>query len=526
MKKFNKIISLALTVVMLLACLPTMAFASLDTISVGDYVQMGTYYGEPLLWRCMSVDANGPLLIADTIICEKAFDASGDEASGSHARATNSGHYRKQYGSNYWADSNIRAWLNSTASAGNMTWPCGNAPVREEVASYRNEYDMEAGFLTNFTDDERAVIKSVTQKQILDSQEYSDMSSYGTEPFKYDIYIDSSLQNYDNAYSEMVTDKVFLLDIAQLNTLRENLGDEYVKGIVTDKGVTYSESLQENGYGPGAAWCWWLRTPVAESSTYGVYVRHVYENGTEVGLDYARQTHIGVRPAFYINNSVSRVVGGIGLKSSPYILKGEMKIAVTDENIATKYASNIVNVTGNVGVENAGKNATIILVPKESHDVLMSAKFIGAADVLTDGSYNVKFKANIDENDLLIVKVDGKEIAYGLTQVKDASEQFVELDISLDENNKVVVNLKNKYVDAKTTKLVIATYDENENLDDAKVINFDLAFGGNGEIQKYITENAVEGMTVKVFLWNSFTDMLPLAKGDSDIIPQLTVIAE
>ena len=37
-------------------------------INIGDYVQMGTYYGAPILWRCVDIDENGPLMLSDKII--------------------------------------------------------------------------------------------------------------------------------------------------------------------------------------------------------------------------------------------------------------------------------------------------------------------------------------------------------------------------------------------------------------------------------------------------------------------------
>ena len=44
-------------------------------IKLGDYLRMGSYYGAPILWRCVSIDENGPLMLADQILCLKAYDA-------------------------------------------------------------------------------------------------------------------------------------------------------------------------------------------------------------------------------------------------------------------------------------------------------------------------------------------------------------------------------------------------------------------------------------------------------------------
>ena len=120
----------------------------------------------------MDIDENGPLMLSDKILCIKAFDAIGTDTTGSHGRGYDGGSDRKKYGSNYWGDSNIRCWLNSTASAGNVVWTCGNPPVSDKVWNQAQYYAHEAGFLNQFTKNELKLIKNVYQKQILDGYEY------------------------------------------------------------------------------------------------------------------------------------------------------------------------------------------------------------------------------------------------------------------------------------------------------------------------------------------------------------------
>ncbi|MBQ9552811.1 MAG: hypothetical protein IJU96_08605 [Clostridia bacterium] len=68
----------------------------------GDYVRFGVYRGEPLLWQVIQFDQNGrPLLIADEVICFKAFDVPTDAA---------------VYGSSDWDDCSLKRWLNSAES--------------------------------------------------------------------------------------------------------------------------------------------------------------------------------------------------------------------------------------------------------------------------------------------------------------------------------------------------------------------------------------------------------------------------
>ena len=241
MKK--RVISFIMTVaIFATVCIVPVFAADSISVSVGEYLQMGTYYGEPVIWRCVDVDDNGPLMLSDKIITIKPFDACGTVATGSHSRGSET-NLRSTHGSNYWGDSNIRSWLNSDAKAGNVVWDCGNPPDEEHVYNGYNEYDKEAGFLTNFSSLEKQIVKTVTQKSLLDGYEYSKTnraSNYHT----YEKTIDSILQNYNNAYSETTTDSMFLLDVKQIYNVYKNravLGDDYYIGYPTAQAVAKSE---------------------------------------------------------------------------------------------------------------------------------------------------------------------------------------------------------------------------------------------------------------------------------------------
>lgn len=84
-------------------------------IQIGDYVKMGTYNGNSILWRCVDFDDNGLLMLADKIVDTLAYDAKTNDNSNSKSHSRS--YKRDDYGSNYWRDSNMRSWLNSTATA-------------------------------------------------------------------------------------------------------------------------------------------------------------------------------------------------------------------------------------------------------------------------------------------------------------------------------------------------------------------------------------------------------------------------
>ena len=128
-------------------------------IHLGDYLTMGTYLGEPIVWRCVDIDENGPLMLSDRILCLKPFDASGkSDAYHMDDWVTN---VREQYGSNCWSDSNLRQWLNSSDETVVYSH-C--APTTSAVLNGYNAYDGEAGFLHAFTQEELSSIKTVTQR--------------------------------------------------------------------------------------------------------------------------------------------------------------------------------------------------------------------------------------------------------------------------------------------------------------------------------------------------------------------------
>lgn len=308
-----------------------------NVIRIGEYVQMGTYYGQPILWRCVDIDENGPLMLSDKILCLKPFDAAGNNTSGSHSRGYYingiQGYSRQLCGSDYWSDSNIRDWLNSEATSGNVLWTCGNPPIADAIWYGKNPYENEAGFLTNFGQNELHLIKTVPQKSLLDGYEWSDSNNTRNENYhRFASSITDVIQNYSTAYSENVSDTVFLLDVKQINSVYNNkdvLGSDYYIGKLTTTAVTES-NFKDSAVVSGAKWLSWLRTPNS-GYQYGERVRYVDVNG-DIGNDYAAwDGRIGVRPAFYLNTSTNDLFNGVGTSENPYYLEG-------NENPVVKYS--------------------------------------------------------------------------------------------------------------------------------------------------------------------------------------------
>ena len=267
-------------------------------IHIGDYIQMGTYDEKPILWRCVDVDEIGPLMLSDQVLATMAYDAKTSENSATRSHSRNL--KRGTYGSNQWRDSNMRSWLNSKAEAGKVEWLCGNPPKSGFVGE--NPYDQVAGFLNGFQEDEIAAIKTVTQRSIVSHPEYNAgmIEGQGAD-LPYDTNIEAAANGFDQAYYENVTDKVFLMDVKQINKVYKNnsqLGGSYH--------IAYKGGMQ---------WPYWLRTPVTDCNHDMRYV----ETDGRVGRTSPYLGFYGVRPAFYLDTQYYQVTGGNGTAASPYV---------------------------------------------------------------------------------------------------------------------------------------------------------------------------------------------------------------
>ena len=294
----KKITAIFLALCMAISVLPmTIQAASKPDIKVGDYVKMGTYNNASILWRCVSIDNNGPLMLADKIVDTLAYDAKTNDNSNSKSHSRS--YKRDDYGSNYWKDSNMRSWLNSTAAEGKVDWLCGNPP-KDGYVSGVGAYNEKAGFLNAFSKSEIAAMKTVTQRSLVSHPEYNKgiVDGDANSDLLYYTDISEAVANYDSSYFETTTEKVFLLDVKQANAVWKNLNGYY---------VAYNND--------GMAWPYWLRTPVTDCNHD---MRYISSSG-QVGRYAPWYSDLGVRPAFYLDSEYFVATSGSGSQSSPYI---------------------------------------------------------------------------------------------------------------------------------------------------------------------------------------------------------------
>ena len=264
-------------------------------IELGQYISLGKYNCKDVIWRCVDVDEKGCLMLADYIVDTLPYDAMTNDNSRSKSHSRN--YKRDTYGSNYWKDSNMRSWLNSAADAGEVKWLCGNPPRAGYVDG--NAYDEKVGFLNDFTKAEIAAMKTVTQRSLVSHPEYKQgiYDGDGRSDLELNYDIQNVADNFESAYGENSTEKVFLLDVKQVNAVWKNLGDYYI-----------------GSNEQGMSWPYWLRTPVSDCNHD---MRYVHNNGT-IGRESPQRSYIGVRPAFYLDTDYYVATSGNGTSENPY----------------------------------------------------------------------------------------------------------------------------------------------------------------------------------------------------------------
>lgn len=258
----------------------------LSTLPVGAVIKDTgtTYNGNPILFKVLehghAGDPDGSTaLLAKNIITLKCFDA---------IEALNSDSNRKQYGNNRYLYANIRQWLNSRAAAGawySAQHSADAAPTNANVWTNYNEYDQEAGFLTNFSEKMYAALLTVTKRVAKNT--VTDGGGY-----------------------EDVADKIFLLSNTEVGLANENSiaeGSLYALFNTASERLAYptAEAVSKSEYSDSnlaasKPWWWWLRTPDAGNS---YNARRVLTGGT---LNYgsAYSGNGGVRPACVVSSSL------------------------------------------------------------------------------------------------------------------------------------------------------------------------------------------------------------------------------
>lgn len=246
-------------------------------LQLGDAVTLGTYNDEPIVWRVvhLSEDAGRAVLVTEDILTMKAYDAAESDR---YNQDGGNDYWKyacedfedqaleaKVRGSNEWADSNIRSWLNADTQAVEYV---GGSPVNTAMSTMKNGYANEAGFLYGFTDAEKAAI------------------------------VETRVESSGNVLTD---DKVFLLSLAELEWLHE--ADVSILAKPTDAAVSRDTTgwykVFSLDYGVDTYY-WWLREPAQGSASQCYLAANGYTQDLTI-LQEAGLEGYGIRPAVTVD---------------------------------------------------------------------------------------------------------------------------------------------------------------------------------------------------------------------------------
>lgn len=299
-------------------------------LETGDIIRFGNYYGKPIDWMVIHVNSHGePLLLSSEILTLKPFDASESGTYNMTSRITFDNkmprdevyiHYsqedlRAMKGSNSWVDSNIREWLNSDQK--NVSYST-QPPSADAVWYGLNDYDKEMGFLYNFTEEEKAMIKTVRHKAVIAEMD-REKATGGSAPYDFSrASLEDVWFNTDEAYYMEVEDRVFLLSVEEVMEYLYYKG-HLLTAYPTEEAIKRDESgwHKDLKHQADGAFMWWLRTPNANTPCE---VCIVGLEGNIIYSDYAVLCGVGVRPALYLDSSLLEVEGS-GTVDDPYYIE-------------------------------------------------------------------------------------------------------------------------------------------------------------------------------------------------------------
>ena len=252
--------------------------AEFAEVEPGDTIIFGSYNGEPIEWRVLKLaeDGSSATVVSKDILTMKAFDAAesgsynyynGKDYWGEDISKEEEAVLHQIRGNNSWALSNIRTWLNSTAE--NVTYE-DQKPIQISMSEYKNGYDTEPGFLSNFSEEEREAI----------------------------------IETEVETNGEVTWDKVFLLSTQELAWFEEADVSLVVKPTEAAREQDTSDWYEVNVSSYGVDdYCWWLRDCDLEGLASEAYLVGSSYSGCKIYTETVGLEGYGIRPALTIDLS-------------------------------------------------------------------------------------------------------------------------------------------------------------------------------------------------------------------------------
>ena len=256
----------------------------LGNLPINAKIKFGTIFNNPMVWQIKAKNHPGYPDQSVTVVTERIIRLMAVDA----MEAANSDSNRKIYGNNRYIHSNLRQWLNKTGHPWYVAQHTADAPpTAANTIMISTPYDNVPGFLTGFTPEEIDAIISTT------------------------LVVNRAAVD-DGGGQDTFSDKIFLLSSTEVGFTADTAQGSLLEGFVTDNPSPLAyptadavrESSWKEGVNTGAAWLWWLRTPVASDPPS---VRIVSTSGTPF-WGHAYSGRVGLRPACNLS-ATQRLVG-------------------------------------------------------------------------------------------------------------------------------------------------------------------------------------------------------------------------
>lgn len=249
---------------------------NVPAVEPGDTIVFGSYNGEPIEWRVLKVSANTntAVIVSKHILTMKSFDVAesgsynyynGQDYWGEDISEESAEVLRQIHGDNTWGKSNIRTWLNAEAETVKYE---DQKPLLISTSEYKNGYDTEPGFLSNFSKEERGAI----------------------------------IETEVETNGEVTMDKVFLLSTQELVWFEE--ADVSLVTIPTEAAIEQDTSdwydVNVSSYGV-EDYCWWLRDCDTEGLAGEAYLVGSSYSGCKIYTETVGLEGYGIRPALTID---------------------------------------------------------------------------------------------------------------------------------------------------------------------------------------------------------------------------------
>lgn len=408
----------------------------LSSLPVGaKVVDKGTKYnGAPITWVIGGHNHYAPnqtVLVSEKVITIKAFDAK---------EPSNSNTGRQQSGNNRYSVSNIRQWLNSSKTSWYTPQHSADTPPdNNNVRDNYNEYDTEAGFLTNFSEDLRSSLVNISLTTAKNTVT-------------------------DGGGGEAVFDRVFLLSTTEVGLANENsVAEGKLLPLFSDdtsrKAYPTAEAVSKSEYtssylNVSKPYKYWLRTARYTSSTSAINVLYGGEWNTTASFT----GDIGVRPALNLLSDVE--VSNTPNSNGEYELFAQWHLTPSD-------STDLGSVTDNTSILKytpMDYRVGTTVIEKINGVVVGTKKIVNGTEYIvsaTTAQWNAvkfgKYKDTLGNKNVVTLEVSTGEVyTYPFTKTLPTTAKTNDvLGAVNDMANTAMPNHKKKLVDAIGNKATV-----------------------------------------------------------------------